>query len=72
MIISEGDPSSKPRAIAGNIKLQHFNAMTASKQLDGKASIKTLKNVYHNPVEPKCVPPSLDLYRDISADLTGN
>jgi len=72
MIISEDDPSSKPRAITGNIKLQHFNATTASKELDGKASIKTLKNAYHNPVEPKSVPPSLDLYRDIGADRTGN
>jgi len=46
--------------------------MTASKQPDGKASIKTLKNAYHNPVEPKTVPPSLDLSRDIGADRTGN
>jgi hypothetical protein len=37
MIGSEDDPSSKPRAITGNIKLQHFSAMTAKKQLDGKA-----------------------------------
>jgi len=44
MIISEDDPSSKRRAITGNIKLQHFNAMTASKQPDGKASIKIIVN----------------------------
>jgi hypothetical protein len=72
MIIREDDPSSKPRAITGNIKLQHFNAMRASKQLDGKASITTLKKTYHKPVEPKTVLPSVDLSRDIAADRTGN
>jgi hypothetical protein len=72
MIISEDDPISKARAITGNIKLQHFNAMTANKQLDGKAGIKTLKNGCHNPVESKTVLPSLDLSRDIGADRTGN
>jgi hypothetical protein len=72
MIINEDDPSSKPRVITGNIKLQHFNAMRASKQLDGKASIKTVKNAYHNPVEPETVLPSLDLSRHIGADRAGN
>jgi hypothetical protein len=72
MIISEDDPSSKPRAITRNIKLQHFTATKASKQLDGKASITTLKNAYHNPVEPETVLPSVELSRDIGADRTGN
>ena len=46
--------------------------MTARKQLDVRASIKTLKKAYHNPVGAKTVLHSLDLSRDIGADRTGN
>jgi flavoprotein len=43
MIISEDDPSSKPRAITGNIRLQHFNAIRASKQTNNWIAKQVLK-----------------------------